>query len=84
VAMTAGENGNNQWEWKVNGTKTRLNLGSGMEIGNGNGSLGMGGNGIEKTFPLISSLRLRSYDKTDLTSNYAIGLGLNLRTCNHE
>ena len=31
--MTAGENGDNRWDWEVNGNKTSMNLGAGTEMG---------------------------------------------------
>jgi len=47
-----GGNGNNQWEWDGNGNENKAKRGS----ENRNEPLGMGGNGIKKSFPLISSL----------------------------
>jgi len=40
MGIGVGGNGNNQWEWD----------------GNGNEALGIGGNGIKTSFPLISRL----------------------------
>jgi len=42
-------------EWKREGMGINLAK-PGIENGNGNEPLGMGGNGIEKTFPLISTI----------------------------
>jgi len=49
-----GGNRNNQWEWDGNGNENKAKPGSGN--GNENEPLGMGGNGIKKSFPLISNL----------------------------
>jgi len=53
TGMAVGQNGNNRWEWEGNGNENKAKPGSWN--GNGNKPLGMGGNGIKKSFPLIST-----------------------------
>jgi len=57
MGIGVGENGNNQREWDGNGNEYKAKPGSGNRNGNGNEPLGMGWNGIKKSFPLISTSR---------------------------
>ena len=54
MGIGAGGNENNQWEWEGNRNKTRLNPGSGMGMAINHWE--WEGVGLEKTFPLISTL----------------------------